>query len=68
MYWEKANVDIRTACNDNNIPLWMLAEKLKCADTTLSKKLRRELPPKKKREILDIIEQLGKEVKKEDES
>lgn len=56
-----ANQDIRDACKENNVTLWQVAEQLGYADTTLSKHLRRELPDSKKREILDIIKQLGTE-------
>ena len=62
-----ANQEIRAACQAKKVPLWRVAESLKIADTTLSKRLRRPLPNRKKEEILGIIEQLGKEVK-EDES
>ena len=39
-----ANADIKTAAKAKNVCLWEIAEELDIADTTMSRKLRRELP------------------------
>jgi hypothetical protein len=38
--------------------LWQIADKLQIADTTLSKRLRRELPEDTKQEMLEAIKQI----------
>lgn len=58
----KANQEIRNACQNSNVTLWMLAERLSIADSTLSKQLRRELPTKRKQEILEVIRMLAEEM------
>ena len=60
-----ANADIRKACVDGNVPFWRVAERYGIADTTLSRKMRRELPPKMKREMFKIIEELSVEIAEE---
>lgn len=53
------NTEIRTAIFKNNIPKWKLAEALGIADTSLSRKLRYELPAEEKEIILNIISELA---------
>lgn len=55
------NVEIRRAAGGAGVKLWELAEALGIADTSLSRKLRRELPDDEKQRILEIIDWLSKE-------
>ena len=57
------NTDIKVAALQAGVKLWELAEALGIADTSLSRKLRRELPDEEKQKILEIIDQLSKEEK-----
>lgn len=41
--------------------MWRVAEALGMADTSLSRKLRHELPEEEKMKILDVIERLKEE-------
>lgn len=54
------NTDIKVAALQAGVKLWELAEALGIADTSLSRKLRRELPDEEKQKILDIIDRLSK--------
>ena len=63
----KKNQDLRDACKEKNVNFWQVAERLKIAESSLSKKMRHELSERKKREILDIIEKIGEEEKEDDE-
>lgn len=51
----KSNVEIRKALSKANIKQWELAEMMQIAETTLCRKLRKELPEEKKKEILELI-------------
>lgn len=53
------NTDVRLAAAGRGIKLWQIAERLGIADCSFSRKLRRELSPEQKREILDIINELA---------
>lgn len=55
------NCEVRQAAKDAGIKLWEIAEVLGCADATLSRKLRRELPDDDRDRILGIIHQLDLE-------
>lgn len=57
----KKNEDVRKLARERGIKLWEIAEKLGCADATLSRKLRRELPESEKKAVIDIIMELSKE-------
>lgn len=57
----KSNQDIRDYAVSHKVLLWECAEKLGIADTTLSKKLRKELTEDKKAEIKAIIDDLAAE-------
>lgn len=57
-----ANSDVRAAAVSSGVRLWRVAEELGIADASLSRKLRRELPPEEKERILNIIKRLSKEV------
>lgn len=49
------NIKIRVAAKDNGVCLWEVAEVLGIPDASFSRKLRRELPEQKQKEILNII-------------
>lgn len=55
------NKEIRIALVNFGIKQYSLAEYLGITETTLSRKLRKELPPEEKRRILDAIENMAKE-------
>lgn len=55
------NADIKEKAAASNVRLWQIADALGIADTTLSKKLRKELPENEKERIFTIIENLSKE-------
>ena len=44
------------------VKLWQVAEALGIADTSLSRKMRKELPPDEKERIVRIIRELSQEV------
>ena len=53
------NMDIKLRAAGSGIPLWKIAEELGIADSSLSRKLRKELPEAEKQRIFDIIERLA---------
>ncbi len=55
----KSNQDIRDYAASHKVLLWECAEKLGMADTTFSKKMRRELPRKEKQKILFVIDSIA---------
>lgn len=46
----------------NGVRLWQIAEALGIADCSLSRKMRKELPPDEKERIVRIIRELSREV------
>lgn len=54
------NIEIRNAIFSNNIKKWEIANKLGITDSTFSRMLRNEIPNEKKKEILNIINDLKK--------
>lgn len=56
------NSDIREAAAGAGVRLWQIADKLGITDFTLSRKLRKELPPEEKARIFSIIKELTWEV------
>ena len=54
----KANTDIRYAIKAAGLKNWQIAEALKISENTLSRRLRHELAPEGKKQILDIIQEL----------
>lgn len=56
------NLEIRNLAKTSGVKMWQIADALGIADTTLCRKLRKELPQDQKAKILDIIQQLAKEV------
>lgn len=55
------NMNLRRTAKAAKVPLWRIAEVLGISEPTMTRKLRRELPEKEKRKILDIISALAKE-------
>lgn len=53
-----ANKDIKTEAFVNGVKLWEIAERLGIADTSFSRKLRRELSAEEKEKIYAIIDEL----------
>jgi hypothetical protein len=56
-----ANEDIKKEIRHSGVLFWKVALKFGCADTTFSRKLRKELPEQDKNEIRSIIKELRKE-------
>lgn len=56
------NIKIREKAHTSGVKMWEIAEALGIADTTLCRKLRKELPEDEQEKILNIIEQLSQEV------
>lgn len=52
------NREIRQAAISAGVKLWEVAEALGVADTTLSRRMRRELPDEEKGKILEIIKEI----------
>ena len=55
----KANEEIRRAIKEKGIKQWEVADLLGIGETSLVRKLRKELPEKEKERILTVIENLG---------
>lgn len=53
-----ANMEIRDVLFRHNLKHWKVADSLGVSATTFSRWLRTELPPTKKKEILEVIEKL----------
>ena len=51
-----SNSDIRNLLKTKNIKHWKLADLLGVSETTLVRKLRKELPKEEKEKIINIIE------------
>lgn len=58
---KQKNEEVRQFAKEQGVKMWEIAEKLGCADATLSRKLRRELPEAEKQAILDIIKAISAE-------
>ena len=56
------NQDIRQAATRAGVKLWQIADALGIADTTFSRKLRKELSQADKNRIFSIITELSREV------
>lgn len=57
------NYDVKTAAKNRGVYLWQVAEALGIADTTLCRRLRKELSAEEKERIFSIIDELSREVK-----
>ena len=53
------NTDIKNAAKAKNVYLWEVAEALGIVDTSMSRKLRHELPEQEKQRIFEIIEKIA---------
>lgn len=56
-----ANITIRKALKANGVFLWEVGKSLGVSEATMTRMMRTELPPKKKQEILEIIQHIRKE-------
>ena len=54
-----ANADLRYAAKENGIRLWQVADVAGISETTMTRRLRRELPEAEKQKLLNIIERLS---------
>lgn len=54
-----ANREIKQAAKNAGVYHWEIAEKMKMQDSAFSRKLRRELPPDERDNILSIIADLA---------
>ena len=55
------NMDIRRAAAGAGVKLWQIADKLGIADSSLSRKFRKELSSTDREKIFAIINELAKE-------
>lgn len=55
------NVDLRNYARRKGVRLWQIAQTLGVSEPTMTRKLRNELPPDEKDEIIQIINRLAKE-------
>lgn len=55
------NSEIKIAAMTARVPLWRIAEELGIADSSFSRKLRKEFSAEEKQKVFDIIERLSKE-------
>lgn len=53
-----SNFTIRRVAKEAGVYFWQIAEALNIADSTFTRKLRRELPADETRRILEIIDRL----------
>ena len=53
------NNEIRNAARNNRVRLWEVADRMGIADSALSRRLRHELSPEEKAQILKIIEEVA---------
>jgi predicted XRE-type DNA-binding protein len=58
----KNNMDVRRALVNTNLRQWMVAERYGLSEGNFSRLLRKELATEKKEEILNVIEDLQKEL------
>lgn len=59
---KKANTDIREKVASCGLRMWQLADALGMADTTLCRKMRKELSREEKNRIFTVIAELSQEV------
>lgn len=55
------NLEIRQKAKEKGVLLWEVSDALKISEATMTRKLRKELPPEEKSQLLNIIEKLAKE-------
>ena len=56
-----SNLDVKMRAVGCGVPLWKVADQLGIADTSLSRKLRKELSDDEKKKIFEIIDKLAAE-------
>ena len=56
-----ANREIRQAATEAGIRLWQIAEALGTTDSGFSRRLRHELSPEEKKQVMDIIGSLSRQ-------
>ena len=56
-----SNDRIRALARANHVPLWLIADTLGISESTMTRKLRKELPDSEKQEIFKIIDELAAE-------
>lgn len=57
----RKNMDIRNSAKKAGVFLWEVAEAYGINDSNFSRKLRKDMPPEVKEEILSIIDRLAQE-------
>ena len=57
------NSDLRQIAKNKGVALWEIADKLQISEPTMTRKLRRELPPEEKAQIFAIIDEISAEKK-----
>ena len=55
-----ANLEIKLKAAGAGVKLWQIAQRLGITDSTLSRKLRFELPNEEKKRLLSIVDDLSK--------
>lgn len=55
----KSNQDVRNYAANHKVLLWECAEKLGMADTTFSKKMRREFSAEEKKKVFSVIDAIA---------
>lgn len=55
------NEHIKSYAKDRGVKLWEVAYRFGITDGNFSRKLRRELPPKEREKIMEIIDELARE-------
>lgn len=55
-----ANEVIKALARQRGVFLWEIAEAIGIADSNLSRKLRRELPPQQQNDLLTVVESIAK--------
>lgn len=58
----RVNQNIRDAAKHNGVKLWQIASHLGISEPTITRWLRTPLPPEKEKKIMDVIEEIAKEV------
>lgn len=56
------NIEIRNLVKTTGVKMWQIADVFGIADTTLCRKLRKELSQEEKEKIIFIIQRLSREV------
>ena len=56
------NKDLRMHALESDVPLWKVAEELGMADSSLSRKLRKELSEGEKERIIAVIDDLAEKM------